>query len=368
MATNDAGLVIGNEAVWTNEPDDGPEALLGMDLVRLAAERCTSAVAAIELIGSLLETYGQGGGCEQGGSWSYHNSFLIVDRSEAWVMETAGTWWIAESIIDTDDDQESNFQYRNISNCLSIRTLDTSKGRKYLHSVGLLEYAVDAGYWNGQGQFDWAYSFSSTRPPLGQKTPGREAAGHELLRKLTDNTEIFTAEMMMEVLRDQKSGICMCGGGFRSNGSQVSVIFQKKNDGSIDSITNKENSTIVRDVHYFTGTPDPSISCFKPLSFPSFKTTAAAVAAGEAVDEKNNFGGNGVGETENRVEDENSSEVPLERINDIAVELWNHGDRRKSSARAKLKELERIGVESVDLSEIGGARVFLQLAQEELQI
>ena len=34
MGANDAGVVIGNEAVWTVEPEDGPPALLGMDLVR----------------------------------------------------------------------------------------------------------------------------------------------------------------------------------------------------------------------------------------------------------------------------------------------------------------------------------------------
>jgi secernin len=36
MAANEHGVVIGNEAVWTVEPDDGPAALLGMDIVRLA--------------------------------------------------------------------------------------------------------------------------------------------------------------------------------------------------------------------------------------------------------------------------------------------------------------------------------------------
>jgi secernin len=226
MAANDAGVVIGNEAVWTNEPDDGPEALLGMDLVRLAAERCTTAVDAVKLIGKLLEDHGQGGGCEEGGSWSYHNSFLIADRNDAWVMETAGIWWIAESINfnnnysdddggeENEDDEDLLFTFRNISNCLSIRTLDNNSKTKYLHSTGLLEYAVEAGFWTGQGQFDWADAFSSSRPPPpGQKTPGREASGHALLTKLTSTNEIFTAEMMMGVLRDQKSGICMCGVG-----------------------------------------------------------------------------------------------------------------------------------------------------------
>jgi secernin len=364
MAANDAGLVIGNEAVWTNEPDDCPEALLGMDLVRLAAERCSKAVQAVNLIGELLQRYGQGGGCEEGGSWSYHNSFLIADRNEAWVMETAGTWWIAESVCTTasdedgknedgkNDEKNSFFNFRNISNCLSIRTLDTST-RKYLHSTGLLEYAVEAGYWDGQGQFDWALSFSSSRPPLvvGEKTPGREAAGHQLLQKLTTqltsqsisdtNAAKFTAEMMMSVLRDQKSGICMCVGGFRSNGSHVSVI--QRSSGS-------ENSS--RDVHYFTGTPDPSISCFKPLSFPLEKKEG----------EKNGSGGGGGA-------DSNGNDVALEEINEIAAKLWDHGDRRNSKSVSRLKELERKGLESAekDGGEVGGARVYLELARQELE-
>ena len=42
MAANEHGVVVGNEAVWTVEPE-GPEALLGMDLLRLAAERGATA-------------------------------------------------------------------------------------------------------------------------------------------------------------------------------------------------------------------------------------------------------------------------------------------------------------------------------------
>jgi len=357
MAANDAGLVIGNEAVWTKEPDGGPEALLGMDLVRLAAERCKTAVAAIKLIGNLLESYGQGGGCEKGGNWSYHNSFLIADRNEAWVMETAGTWWVAESVSTSDaleDEEEAKddfslFSFRNISNCLSIRTLGTTTttGKNYLHSKGLLEYAVDAGYWNGQGQFDWADSFSSSRPPpLGQKTPGREAAGQELLQKLTSKlitnstaAQRFTAETMMSILRDQKSGICMSGGGFRSNGSQVSVI---QRNGSEDNEK--------QDLHYFTGTPDPSKSCFKPLAFPVRKTVAAV--------------GNACGKEIDRGE----SEVPLEKINEIAAELWDRGDRRTNGVTVleRLREIERIGLECGE--KVGGAKVYLELAQKELHL
>jgi secernin len=46
----------------------------------------------------LLMAYGQGGPCELEGDWTYHNSFLVADAQEAWVLETAGRWWAAEQL------------------------------------------------------------------------------------------------------------------------------------------------------------------------------------------------------------------------------------------------------------------------------
>uniref|UniRef100_A0A2A4IXC5 Secernin-2 n=1 Tax=Heliothis virescens TaxID=7102 RepID=A0A2A4IXC5_HELVI len=64
MGANDKNVVIGNEAVWTNnnegEGDARPKRLLGMDLVRLGLERADTAEAALDVITSLLEKYGQG--------------------------------------------------------------------------------------------------------------------------------------------------------------------------------------------------------------------------------------------------------------------------------------------------------------------
>lgn len=50
------------------------------------------------VITSLLEEHGQGGACEEGGGMTYHNSYLLADAREAWVLETAGRWWAAQRV------------------------------------------------------------------------------------------------------------------------------------------------------------------------------------------------------------------------------------------------------------------------------
>ena len=54
MGGNEYGLVIGNEAVFTKEPK-GRDSLLGMDMLRLALERCRTSREAVDLLIDLLE-------------------------------------------------------------------------------------------------------------------------------------------------------------------------------------------------------------------------------------------------------------------------------------------------------------------------
>ena len=98
MGVNEDGVAIGNEAIFTREPHTRGPALTGMDLVRLGLERASSAEEALEVIVALLEKHGQGGDCGYRGELRYHNSFLIADRRDAWVLETAGRWWVAERV------------------------------------------------------------------------------------------------------------------------------------------------------------------------------------------------------------------------------------------------------------------------------
>ena len=202
-----------------------------MDLVRLALERATTAREGVEVITALLEAHGQGGGCAEGDDWTYHNGFLLADRTEAWVLETAGEWWAAE-VITTGA--------RHISNGLSIRGDPSARGG--LVRPGLLDHARSRGYWRGDVAFDWASCFGSGGVCAELPKSQREAAGARLLAAKVGS---FAPPHMMEILRDEKSGICMTGA-FRSTGSQVSRLPKA---GPCH--------------HWLTGTADPNDAVFK---------------------------------------------------------------------------------------------------------
>ncbi|MBV9663603.1 MAG: C69 family dipeptidase [Actinobacteria bacterium] len=99
---NEASVAAGNATIYTTlDPRNAPAALTGMDLVRLALERSTSAAEAVEVITSLLERYGQGGSGHHGADHPYWSSFLVADPSSAFTIETSGRTWEAEEVVRT---------------------------------------------------------------------------------------------------------------------------------------------------------------------------------------------------------------------------------------------------------------------------
>jgi len=219
MGANAQGVVIGNEAVWSRV-QPGPPALLGMDLVRLGLERGDTALHALNVIIELLEEYGQGGACaESDPSFTYDNSFLVVDGGEAWVLETAGTYWAAERV---------RTAHRNISNRLSIRENHDRRSAELAATV------------------DFAERFSAAAP---DPEPGsRELGAAELLHRHDGS---ITPETMMAILGDHESGICMHDA-FETTASMVSRLHS---DGAAE--------------HWMTGASFPCRASFRRVEFPS---------------------------------------------------------------------------------------------------
>ncbi|XP_037046239.1 secernin-3-like [Bradysia coprophila] len=238
MGSNGCGVVIGNEAVWSDykSHESDVKRLLGMDLLRLGLERSTSAKSAIDVITDLLESYGQGGPCDKNDAgFSYFNSFIIADPIEAYVLETVHNVWVVERITSG---------YRNISNVYSIQT------KIDFHSKNLFDEAKATGKWNGSTDLNFAAVFGSSNDGTVSKGDGRYAAGKALLQNHTSDKK-FNLDSMTMILRDKMSGICRdCYNSFPTASSQVSLLSAEH-----------------LNIHYFTGTPDSSVSVFKPFVF-----------------------------------------------------------------------------------------------------
>lgn len=99
MGVNEHGVAIGNEAVFTKEPVPKQGGLTGMDLLRLALERATTAEEAAQVIVELHRQHGQGGRCGyEDRGFRYFSSFLVADALGAVVVETAGAHVATERV------------------------------------------------------------------------------------------------------------------------------------------------------------------------------------------------------------------------------------------------------------------------------
>ncbi len=187
MGANEHGVVIGNEAVFTRAGYDKKPGMIGMDYLRLGLERGKTALEALQVITGLLEQYGQGGNCGLTSPFFYHNSFLIADPVEAWVLETAGKQWAAEKVKDI----------RTISNAITI-------GSQWdMASEGLVSYAVERGWCKGREDFDFARCYSDPLYTRLADANKRQCSTTDALVACKGTTTVVDA---MAALRDHQPG------------------------------------------------------------------------------------------------------------------------------------------------------------------
>lgn len=248
MGANEHGVAIGNEAVFTKVPYDKEPGLIGMDMLRLALERASTASEALEVLIDLLETYGQGGNCGCFHPMYYHNGFLIADPYEAWVLETAGDEWAVEKVKDV----------RSISNVISIEShWDRA-------SENLVSHAVEKGWSKKPQDFNFSTCYSDLIYTTFCAGRYRLYRSGELLRQ---NKGMIDLPFGMNLLRDHgpdSSQDWLPGKGITGAElcmhASVGPIRISQTTGSMVSKLTPDGAT-----HWLTGTAAPCTSTFKPV-------------------------------------------------------------------------------------------------------
>jgi len=246
MGVNDAGVVIGNEAVFSKvmEHENG---LIGMDLLRLGLERGDNAQHAMQIIIELLQKHGQGGVAGfRDKSLRYDNSFIIADPKEAWVLETAHRHWVAKKV-------KTNWA---ISNCM---TIGEDFDRK---SAGIEDFAIKKGLLKKNETFNFKKTFDSWFIPFFAGAHKRVQLSNECLAKnikkpislqsIANNLRAHN-HASKDITAGSNSDVCMHAGGFirrsQTCGSMISKLSEHGN------------------LHFATGTSAPCLSIFKPVNF-----------------------------------------------------------------------------------------------------
>lgn len=186
MGVNECGLAIGNEAEFSRCDKETTEGLLGMDILRLALERAATAHEGVDVIAELLETYGQNANANPLFDRRYENSYMLVDREEIWLMETAGRKWVARKVKD----------WGAISNCYSI-------GLEYdMCSPDLEAYARERRWLHPDEPFDFAKAYTDAKAVQSNSTQ----RWRRLNQLIGNHEEPLNREDVKAVLRDHFEG------------------------------------------------------------------------------------------------------------------------------------------------------------------
>lgn len=253
MGLNEAGVAIGNEAVFSRWKPER-EGALGMDILRAALAFAPTAKEALDYISAYVEHFGQGGNGAYRGRLYYDNSFIISDPEEAYLLETAGKRWAWRRIDD----------FATISNAYSIGTdykrLD-AETRKEIAPVNPRAACSDEAEPGRVGERGPWKAWVERRLYLpftkGEARKALTAVALEAGRGKMDLEGVLRA-LRTHGARDPRRGgsmasPCMHSGGFPvSNATTASWAVEYGPEKG-------------RAILWFTGTSYPCVSLYKPL-------------------------------------------------------------------------------------------------------
>ncbi len=245
MGTNEFGVTIGNEALWTKMPD-GPPALMGMDLLRLGLERGKTAAEALDVIIDLLGEYGQGGDCGFDGEDYYHNAFMIMDADGAYVLETTGPFWAVEKVQGI----------RSISNVLSIDQYD----RIHPEAIG---YAVSQGWCESAEGFHFRTTFLDHFHRMGMGATLRGGCTARTLEKRRGSVDQGT---LKRALRNHNGNEIWTGSGYSAPCMHASMPSGCQSTNSMTAELRAGGHSL----YYGTGMSTPCIAPFVPFWFDAY--------------------------------------------------------------------------------------------------
>ncbi|MCD8082270.1 MAG: C69 family dipeptidase [Clostridiales bacterium] len=243
MGINEFGVCIGNEAVYSKETSK-EKALLGMDLLRLALERSSTAREALYVITELLEKYGQGGNGGFEAEFYYDNSFMITDANETWYLETAGKYWAAKKLEGV----------HAISNHMTIGRPDLEHPMARSHAREMA-YPVTEPFDFSGSYIDWDRPQNISgfiRRSAGQhmlELPGRQFALKDMIKTLQSHTTDSP-------WKKGDMSICKHATGYASESSTTNTMI---------AMINPDNLMM-----WGTGMSTPCIAPFQPFWFDTY--------------------------------------------------------------------------------------------------
>jgi dipeptidase len=219
-----------------------------MDMIRLALERCRTAREALDHICYYVEAIGQDAcGGYMNRKFFYHNSFIIADPEESFVLETAGRHWVYRKVRG----------FYAISNRLTI-------GREWDGiSASAISFARQRKWSKQHMDFDFADAYTAPVMSWLAKAKERRHTCETTAARLSEGRKMTVADAIGmlrthrhgETYLPQKGGmdsVCLHANGLLTPSQTTGSMVAELKYGNAEPV-------------WATGSSAPCLSLFKPF-------------------------------------------------------------------------------------------------------